>query len=638
MCEMQDHSSRVRRSDYLFLVVLLVLSVYFSCLHWSKIPSFWGDGARWLFETYRVFLGDRPYRDVASVYPPLSLYTFATAYKFFGQTFATAQVLVDVLSVAMLISTYALGRLFMTAGLSAAVVLSLTFAGASSDSSFALFGLSIYTPSILTACLGLNLFLIALINGLRCQKLRLPHILLATLGCTLCVLSRIEFVLATVPCMGLLLVCLWNRKSQSSMSKLLGLGLIVIGPTLLAFGYLVRVAGFSSVMEGVANYGSASMVCPYWPTGLGLLGFLAGLSEGILLYILGTLLSEGIAGKRTYRLFAVAIAASLVTGAYLYAAWSDFPHYWALPNLEPSSRGQTLAAVASLGHLLVAVMSVAVALTAATLWQVGVALVRGQSVKAVVTDDAVLYAAGAALGVRSLFGGLWTEIPSVSSSAYTILFVIGGVLLSKVFSLRKEWTITWRGMICRSIPACLFLAYGLGRLFWFYHAESGAVYYRLDTLAGRVLVNSKASVDVYNYVVANTRGDDFVADFAYGGGVNFASRRPGPLFMTMFSFLMPSERSLMLDVERVKRSSPALVIGQNSPHLGAQYGCGTTNGCMFPRFVWRSKRISGDVGKPLPVISFVEANYAPVLRSDNILVLARRNPPDDRARDIGTGR
>jgi hypothetical protein len=316
----------------------------------------------------------------------------------------------------------------------------------------------------------------------------------------------------------------------------------------------------------------------------------------------------------------------LITGAYLYAAWSDFPRYWALPTLERFSDRQTFTAAVSLGHLLVAVMSAAVALTLATLWRVAFSLIRNQSLREAVTDEAVLYAAGAALGIRSLFGTLWTEIPGVSPTAYTILFLIAGVLLSKAFRLRSDLTATWRGTIRRSVPACLFLAYGLGRLFWYYHVESGARYYPLDTQAGRVFVNSKASVDVYNYVVANTRENDFVADFGYGGGINFAARRRGPLFMTMFSFVMPSERYLMLDVERMKRTRPALVIGQDFIHLGAKYGAGTTNGCMFPRLVWRSTRISGDVVKPLPAISYVEANYTPVLRTDGIVVLAHGNP------------
>jgi len=629
--------SSVRRSDYLFLAVLLVLSGYFSYLHWSKIPSFWGDSARWIFETYRVFLGDTPYRDIASVYPPLSLYAFAGVYKLFGQTFATAQVLVDLLSVALLVSTYALGRLFMSAGLSAAVVFCLTLAGASSDSSFALFGLSIYTPSILIACVGLNLFLIALIKALRSQALRLPHTLLATLGCTLSILSRIEFAVAMALCMGLVLLSLWNRQMPSAL-RLLCSGVIVIAPTLLVFGTLIGGAGIKNVAEGIANYGSSSMVCPYWPTGLGLLGFVAGLSEGVLLYVLGTLLSRETFGRSRYKLFGVALAASLVTGVYIYSAWSDFPRYWAVPTLQSFSRSQTLSSLISLTHLLVAPMSLAVVLTAATLCRAGVALAKGQSLRAIVMDDAVLYAAGAALALRSLFGTLWTEIPAVSPSAYTTLFLISGVLLSKAFSLPKELAATWRGMICRCIPICLFLTYGLARLSWYYHAESGAAYYPLDTLAGGVLVNSKASVDVYNYVVANTRADDFVADVAYGGGVNFAARRPGPLFMTMFSFLMPSERTLMDDLERIKRSSPALVIGEDTAHLGTQYGGGTTNGCMFPRFVWRSTRISGNAEKRLPVISFVEANYTRVLKSGSFVVLAPRNPPGDRGRDVGTGR
>jgi hypothetical protein len=367
------------------------------------------------------------------------------------------------------------------------------------------------------------------------------------------------------------------------------------------------------------------------------LGFLAGLCEGILLYCLGALLSEETAGKRRRRLFGLAIAASLITGLYLYAAWRDFPRYWALPTFEPVSRSQTLAAIASLTHVLVAVMSVAVALTLATLWRVASALCRKQNLREAVTDVDILYAAGAALGIRSLFGTLWTEIPGVSPTSHTILFLIGGVLLSKAF-MQDELTSTWRGMIRTSIPACLFLTYGIGGLFWYYHTASGAEYYPLNTPAGRVLLSSKVSVDVYNYVTMNAGPNDFVADFAYGGGINFAARRRSPLFMTMFSFVMPSERYLMLDAERMKRLRPALVIGQDHNHLGTRYGAGTTNGCMFPRLVWRSTRISGDVEKPLPSIAFVEANYTPVLRTEGIVVLAPGNSAGDRARGVGTGR
>jgi hypothetical protein len=621
---MQSPRAGVRSTDRMFLIVLIVLSGCFSYLQWSKIPSFWGDSARWMFETFRVFQGDIPYRDVASLYPPLSLYTFAIAYKIFGQTFGTAQMLLDILCFAMLASTYALSRLFLSVGISSAVVICLTFCGVSSDSSFSLFGLSIYTPSILMASLGLNLFLIALILGVRRRTLRLSYVMLATLGCTLSLLSRIEFLLPIALCMGLASLSLWNRQNERSALKVLGVALVVIVPSLLVFGYLIEVAGLNSVLEGLMNYGSTSMVCPYWPTGLGLLGFLAGLCEGILVYTVGTLLSDRAAGNRY--LLGLAIAASLVSGVYLYVARHDFPRYWALATLEQFSSRQTLTAALSLTHLLVPVMSVAVALTLATLWRIGLALVKHRCVSEAVTDEAVLYAAGAALGIRSLFGTLFTEIPGVSPTTYSILFVIGGLLLRKAFRLRPGLTTTERGIVRGFIPAFVFLAYGLGRLFWHYHVESGSKYYPLDTLAGRVVVGSKASVDVYRYVVANTRDNDFVADFAYGGGINFAARRRGPLFMTMFSFVMPSERYLVLDVERMRSTSPALVIGQDLPHLGAKYGSGTTNGCMFPRLVWRSTRTSGNAGKSLPVISLVEENYTPVRRTDGILVLARASP------------
>src|SRR5205823_9797637 len=111
------------------------------------------------------------------------------------------------------------------------------------------------------------------------------------------------------------------------------------------------------------------------------------------------------------------------TELYTLSLHDALPIYWALPALERFHVRQTFTAAVSLGHLLVAVMSAAVLLTLATLWRVAFALIRNRSLSEAITDEAVLYAAGAALGIRSLFGTLWTEIPAVSPTAYTIFFV-----------------------------------------------------------------------------------------------------------------------------------------------------------------------------------------------------------------------
>jgi hypothetical protein len=63
---MQNPSSGIRAKDGLFVALLIVLSRYFSYVQWSKIAGFWGDSARWLFETCRAFRGDTPYRDIES--------------------------------------------------------------------------------------------------------------------------------------------------------------------------------------------------------------------------------------------------------------------------------------------------------------------------------------------------------------------------------------------------------------------------------------------------------------------------------------------------------------------------------------------------------------------------------------------
>src|SRR5260370_22523481 len=68
--DMPSSGSWLGRRDGLFLLLLLVLSGYLSYLQWCKMPGFWGDRARWMFEAYRVFQGDRPHRDLASSIRP----------------------------------------------------------------------------------------------------------------------------------------------------------------------------------------------------------------------------------------------------------------------------------------------------------------------------------------------------------------------------------------------------------------------------------------------------------------------------------------------------------------------------------------------------------------------------------------
>jgi hypothetical protein len=617
------------RRDKFVIALLLALSACFSALQWSKIASLWGDSPRSLFETYRVFRGDMPFRDVSAPYPPLSMYAFAVFYKLFGQTFATAQILLDILSTALIISTYLLARQFLRRLPSAGIAMCLAIAGVGSESAFALYSLNMYTPSALLAPIGLNLFLIGLIGILRSPAIRPRSLWLVSLGASLAILSRTECLLPVSACLGLTGLCLWYRRRQPGerfgyAAKLLAVGLLMLSPAILVYVWLVAESGLRDVVAGLLNYGNATMVCPYWPTGIGLLGFLAGLGEAGLVYISGSFLLQR-AGRTRWKLLWGAILAIAVMAAYLYAAWDDFPRFWALPGPRPhASPRQVLGALFALTHVLMPVMGAAVVLTLSAFWRSRRVLSGHQTLASIVTPEMIVCLSGAALCIRSLFGSVLTELPGVSSSSYPILFVIAGILLSRVFASPSEPVESLRFKIARAIPSAVFFAYGAARLSWFF--MSAGQYYPLETIAGRIRLEDRSSVSVYNYVVAHTGPDDLIADLIYGGGgVNFSARRPASLFMTTLAFCIPSEEYLWRDANRIKTARPRLVIAEANDHLGTMYGGGTVNGCTFPHLVWRSGRITGDPTRVLPVVSAVKENYTPVFRDGNIQVLERND-------------
>src|SRR5207237_1377453 len=196
---------------------------------------------------------------------------------------------------------------------------------------------------------------------------------------------------------------------------------------------------------------------------------------------------------------------------------------------------------------------------------------RGRSMGDTVTPEAILCAAGAALCVRSLFGALWTEIPSVSPIAYTTLLVAAAVLLAKVWAHAPDAEPPRRLQARRhagfALPhllvAVLFLSYAAARLAWTYGVRSPERYYALETLAGRILRKAGSILQVYRLVASNT------------------NRR------------------------------------------------------MFPALVWRSTRIMGNAQKVLPVITRVLETYSPVFHTGGRRVLRRNDsaaagPPDAR--------
>ena len=171
----------------------------------------------------------------------------------------------------------------------------------------------------------------------------------------------------------------------------------------------------------------------------------------------------------------------------------------------------------------------------------------------------------------------------------------------------------------------MFLAYAASRLAWTYGVRPTERYYPLETLAGRIRLKDESSLNVYRFVISHTQAGDLVADFAWGGAVNFAARRSSPLFMEVFSMYRPAERYLQLEVQRMQIAKPKLAIGVDNDLLGSRYGALTTNGCMFPALVWRSSRVMGDPQRVLPVITHVLETYTTVLQTGGRRVLLRND-------------
>src|ERR1700737_3938720 len=99
-------SPAYRTGRILPVALLMLLCVLFSAVRWLKTESFWGDSARWIFEAWRAASGELPYRDFAWQYPPLSLPLFGAAFRVFGASFLVAQIVVDIISTAIVLLSW----------------------------------------------------------------------------------------------------------------------------------------------------------------------------------------------------------------------------------------------------------------------------------------------------------------------------------------------------------------------------------------------------------------------------------------------------------------------------------------------------------------------------------------------------
>jgi hypothetical protein len=603
----------------------LVLGAY----HWGKLETLVaGDNVRWFFEAYRAARGEVLYRDFSFLYGPMGLWVFAAAMRLLGPTFVALQVTIDVLSVALCFATWRLARRVVPPGVALGVGLLTALGGAGNSGNFALFSLALYTPSLLTGLIGVLLFLVPLLDvtpeGERARRPSASQTLLLAVGGALACLSKVEFAVAVVAAYAANLaldLARAGRRDLASVAKRQALvGGCALGPSLLAYVLLATQVGSTNLLEALGGYGVSKQVCPWWPTGLGLLSGAAALGEALVIFALASLPRASALSRRYGSRYATFLAAAAI-GAVLFVAqlpfvMGDFRATQGLTGPATWTSDLTLLPtyLLSFNGILLPVMWLGITLGAARAWTLASAAVRAAPAAASILPDRMLVIVAAATGIslRSLFSGLFGDVSSVNQSAYPLWFVLAAWLPA---AAGAAWPAALSPGAQRGIPraiAAVFVAYGMLRFGYRVHQmRAGGEYLPVATEAGVVRLHEhEVGPALYDWIVTSTPQDARLLEIPWGGGLTFASRRRGATFSTQFFGLSPSERIQQADSEQVEASPPDAVIAKDGPHLGT--GFGLKCGCAFPRFAFRPPHLSTE-SHELPLVAQVMA-YPAVLR------------------------
>jgi len=219
------------------------------------------------------------------------------------------------------------------------------------------------------------------------------------------------------------------------------------------------------------------------------------------------------------------------------------------------------------------------------------------------------------MSIRSLFGTTQSAYPEVAAICYPFLLVLGPYFL---------WRFLNAGGTPRyavAVVLLLTIGYALVRTVggWS-ELLSDTRYGTLQTAAGSVkLVNYDVDSEIYGYIMAHTSPDDYVLDLPYGGGMNFATGRRYPIFNTQLYGIGVPAAYEQLDIDKIERHPPRLVIAQDAPHLGTYWGFGNKGyrACPCPRLVWMPDGRSWDPERVLRVAAWVEDRYRVTARIGN---------------------
>jgi hypothetical protein len=579
-----------RRTDLLNLGLLVLVCAVFAWLRWAKLDELlWGDPVHWLHEVSRIAAGERPYRDYSFQYPPFTAFFFGWMFRLFGATFANASILVNFWSFSVVLLCYPLTRFLLPAGLRFPVCFLLACVCATSLTNFNLFSYRIYTPALETGAAGALLSLLGMLRVLRNTGSSGFNLAMIGAGSGIALLSKPEFALAGV--FALVLFAFVHRRFWWDL-RMLAIGTL---PATALYAWLANVVGLRNLMAGISGYGLATFACPWWPTGIGVFGVAAALGEAVLI---ATILSfpwrrdfhSGFgAPYRWMQMLAL-------PGALIFIA------YIVMLNLEPITSARPLAAKVML--ILPTVLWTARVLLP-VMWTVILLFLYllGRAFRGKLSQHAaellLVLAFPVSMSPRTWFGSTQGVTADVGAACYPFLLVLGPYLLWSFLSKASP------KIPAMLIVGCLVIAYGAIRLLGGSFLFTDRNYRTLETAAGVVAISDYApGIDIYRYVVAHTAPSDYVLEIPYGGGLNFASGRPNPIFDTMlFNMQIPPEYQRK-DLERIiqryrgepRLRVPAAGLGPGPAFVGS--GLRVPSGRLYrPQLSPRGKdRRKGDSG------------------------------------------
>jgi len=623
-------------------LLVLLLCLAWSAWHWLRLNNLlYGDHLRWMFEARRAANGELIYRDFASMYPPLGILVYSTAYRWFGATFAVTNALTDLLSTITILITWRLAARLLDPRLALATALVFTCLGATNGGTFALFSLMLYTPAILLGAIGLGLTIISALDLLRDDSKFLSKVLLVV-GATVALLSKLEHGAAACLTIAVLALCKLPppRTIQATVRwarSYLILGAAAIAPAAIAYAVLARAVGRDNLLAGVSGYGIPAHVCPLWPNGLGLLGAASalGLSAALIAAIsLFYTRRFRYRGARTLLWFASGAVGTLLWSYHLRFALPDFQ------SSQPSLSGFRLLAsyCLSMSGFLSPFMWSAILLLVVLIARMP-RVIRARELPH--RDAALLLVSSplALLASRGMFGSMFGNVSAVHQAAYSLLIPFAPYLLLYAQALVDAASARDGEFRVPALPplwvrpsgrawvllAMVGTAFTLPRIVKELGRGSAGAPNALNTLAGPVYLADAVSRSAYEYVCSHTRLTDRIMELPNGGGLSFASHRLPTTYSTQFSGLLTPERLRHADAERVRKHPPALVLTRDAQNLGAVFGLCAPVECVFPRLVWRSDRMACDPAQLFEAVEFVRANYEPRAHFGAFVMLSPRS-------------